>query len=344
MSAQNVKTLKKGELLFKEGDQSTAMYLLSKGMIRIFKKKGDAVIEIDTLRPGQIIGEMAFLDGNPRSASGEAMMDCELIEISQAIYQSTMAQVPEWVKVLLKATAARLRSTTTKLKNLETASSAVEYTESGAKRNYVFLSPHDCLKIATALLLVTSRTKEEDGGKKIKVSSLERYGNQIIGIPYAKITSFLDGLKQAGVLIFKEDTGEAVIVDESLIEQYIHFVSDENLAPPEKRKDATMRAVVILNSLSKHVDRFERSTTTGLTTVNLADVLKKEMSEDGKAPFRMDEFEELIKLGYATPVTAVSGTEVTTLVNGDLIKKMAKIHKMVKVFDLMNDQKSQLTK
>ena len=54
-----VRRLQKGDLLFKEGDSSSAMYLIRSGMIRIFKKKGDQQIEIDTLRSGQIVGEMA---------------------------------------------------------------------------------------------------------------------------------------------------------------------------------------------------------------------------------------------------------------------------------------------
>src|SRR5690348_3714743 len=74
--------LKKGQLLFSEGENSRAMYFLKSGMIRIFKKKGDSSIEIDTVHSGQVIGELAFLDGNPRSASGEALTDCELNEIS----------------------------------------------------------------------------------------------------------------------------------------------------------------------------------------------------------------------------------------------------------------------
>src|SRR3954467_3009621 len=81
-SAAQSRKLKKGELLFAEGENSRAMYYLKTGMIRIFKKKGDSQIEIDTVRSGQIIGELAFLDGNPRSASGEALTDCELMEVS----------------------------------------------------------------------------------------------------------------------------------------------------------------------------------------------------------------------------------------------------------------------
>jgi len=51
--------------------------LVKTGMIRLFKKKGDSQIELDTIHSGQVVGELAFLDGNPRSASGEALTDCD---------------------------------------------------------------------------------------------------------------------------------------------------------------------------------------------------------------------------------------------------------------------------
>ena len=77
---------------------SRSMYFLKSGMIRIFKKKGDSQIEIDTIHAGQIIGELAFLDGNPRSAGGEALTDCTLVDISAQNFIETMAKLPDWMK------------------------------------------------------------------------------------------------------------------------------------------------------------------------------------------------------------------------------------------------------
>src|SRR5580658_176073 len=82
-----MRKLKRGELLFAEGENSRAMYLIQNGMLRLYKKKGDANIELDTVHSGQIVGELAFLDGNPRSASGEALTDMEIIEISGPAFQ-----------------------------------------------------------------------------------------------------------------------------------------------------------------------------------------------------------------------------------------------------------------
>ena len=366
MTVQNsTKTIRKGELLFREGEAWGSMYLITKGQLRVFKKKGDQQIEIDTLRPGQILGEMGFLDQQPRSASAEAIIDTEVVEISQQIYAATFVNIPEWVKVLLKAIVARLRATTVKVKNLESASSEVDYSEKGvSKRSYVFLSSHDRLKLAMAVLLVAARGRSADeknvvlpatGGAavgappvapevKLRMMILERYANQILSLPLAKITTFLDALKTAGIVRYAEDgSGEMYLTNEADLDAYVHFVCDENLLTPDKRHDLTARAFTILEAIHASLPNYTASATTGLTTVNIVDVLKWEI-ESGKPPFRLDEFDELVKVGYASQLTAVSSTEQTTLIQGDVFRKAYRVQKIVQVFEALNDEKDRLGK
>lgn len=314
------------------------MYLIRSGMIRIFKKKGDSQIEIDTLRSGQIIGEMAFLDGNPRSASAEALMDTELVEISKSIYDSTMIQVPEWLKVLLKAIVARLRSTTTKMKNLETSSTEMNYAD--GRRNFVFLSVHDCLKVASAVLLVGLNSKEDlPEGKRIKMGSLERYGNQVMGVPVAKVTTFLDILKQANIVHISENSQDVALKDSALLEGFIQYVCDENLLEPTKRHDVSIRGFLVMGLISKHLEKFPKDETSGMSNVNLAEIVKLETSAAGKEPFRMDEFVELVKLGYATNLTVISTDQQTTMIQTDPFRRAYRINRVLKIIEAMNEEK-----
>ena len=82
MSSKEV-TLKAGDMVFNEGDQSKSLYFVKRGVIRIFKKKGVGAIEIQSIRAGQVLGELAFFDNQPRSASAEALTAVELVEISK---------------------------------------------------------------------------------------------------------------------------------------------------------------------------------------------------------------------------------------------------------------------
>ena len=198
-----IRKLQKGEVLFNEGDNSRAMYYVRTGMIRIFKKKGDTSIEIDTIRSGQVLGELAFLDGNPRSASGEALTDCELMEISGPTFQAVLVNMPDWLKMLLKTVVGRLRTASTRIRQLESASTAIDYSAKDGKRSnqYVYLSPIDVLKICSGILLVGARNGTAiGGGVDLRVGLLNRYVYQIMGIPTAKITTFLDILAQGNIV------------------------------------------------------------------------------------------------------------------------------------------------
>jgi CRP-like cAMP-binding protein len=330
--------LKKGELLFAEGENSRAMYFIKSGMIRIFKKKGDSSIEIDTVRAGSVLGELAFLDGNPRSASGEALTDCELMEISGPTFQNVLANMPDWLKILLKTVVGRLRTASTRIRQLETASTAFDYSEKDGKRSahYVYLTPNEVLKIASGLLLVGSRA-----GTNIKVGLLQRYVNQIMGVPVAKITTFLDVLGQVGVVRLGEDSGstEVKLNEIDFLEQLIGYLNEENLLEPSKRHDVSLKGFMIMSCIAKHLSKYPKDESTGFATVNVAEVRAAETAAMGKEPFRMDEFPELVKLGYASNVTIKSNDAVFTTLKPEPFLQAYKFQRVAMAISVINEQK-----
>jgi CRP-like cAMP-binding protein len=346
------RTLKKGELIFSEGEGSRSMYLLQNGMIRIFKKKGDASIELDIIRSGQVLGELAFLDGNPRSASGEALMDCEIVEISGPTFQAVLGQMPDWLKILLKTIVGRLRSASTRIRQLETASTAMDYSEinsKGGKRStaYVYLGALDVLKTLTGFLLIASRhgKASADGkGIEMRMGMTTRYVNQIMSVPEAKITSMTDALFQAGILTLQENPSnpadsKTLLSDIQFLDQLITYLNDENLCDPGKRHDITPRGFHIMSLVNKHLKTFTKDEKSGFTRVNLNAIRKAETPADGKEPFRIDEFQILINLGYATNVDLKSADEAITLVNADEFSKAFKFQRFCMIIQAINEQK-----
>ena len=81
-NAPKIVVLNKGDILFKEGERSRGMYILQEGSLRLYKKKGQGFIELAVIHSGEVIGELAFFDGEPRSASAEALSACKLIMVS----------------------------------------------------------------------------------------------------------------------------------------------------------------------------------------------------------------------------------------------------------------------
>ena len=340
-----VRRLKKGELLFAEGENSRAMYLIRGGMIRLYKKKGESFIELDTVHSGQVLGELAFLDGNPRSASGEALTDCELMEISGPAFQQVLAKLPDWLKILMKTIVGRLRAASTRIRQLESASTAYNYSDDGKRSaQYVYLSPIDCMKISTSLLLVSSKNgTPTEQGIDIRVGLLQRYANQIMGVPVAKITSLLDILSQAGVTAFGEgaQSGKIFLKDIDFLEQLITYLNEENLLEPSKRHDLSPKGFLVMSLIAKNLARYPADAS-GLSNVNLAEVKALETLQlgptAGKEPFRPDEFQELTKLGYGSTINIKSSSEVFTTVKAEAFLQAFRFQRVVVGISAANEQ------
>ena len=63
---------KKGETIYVEGDLGTEMYVVQSGAVRIFRAVGGVKQELAIMEKGDFFGEIAVLEGLPRTASAEA--------------------------------------------------------------------------------------------------------------------------------------------------------------------------------------------------------------------------------------------------------------------------------
>ncbi len=111
--------LQKGDVLFREGDESDAMYVIKTGCIAITKSKGSSEIILAELKNGEMLGEMAFFDSKPRSAGAKATLDTELIVFPFEALHSQFQNFPEWLRVMVKTINSHLREANLKIKNLE---------------------------------------------------------------------------------------------------------------------------------------------------------------------------------------------------------------------------------
>jgi len=98
--------LKPGEILFREGDEGQAMYVVKQGTLRILS--GSTILE--TVREGGIVGEMAIIEEHmPRSATVIAGTYCELVEVDVLRFLSLVANTPAFSITVLRTISRRLR-------------------------------------------------------------------------------------------------------------------------------------------------------------------------------------------------------------------------------------------
>ena len=97
------------EYLMREGEESNEMYYLLSGTMAVYKTKGGADQQIGTIYSGELVGEMSFLDGEPRSASVRAIGDCELHVIPKEKLDKFLSEQPKWYRALVQTLLDRLR-------------------------------------------------------------------------------------------------------------------------------------------------------------------------------------------------------------------------------------------
>ncbi|NLN59947.1 MAG: Crp/Fnr family transcriptional regulator [Deltaproteobacteria bacterium] len=107
-----VKLIKKGDVLFRKGEQGTALYLIVHGRIKISvtSKLGDEVI-LSVLSNGELFGDMALLDGMTRSADAVALEDSQLCVLYQNDFIAILMKSSTAIKALFSTLCARLRKT-----------------------------------------------------------------------------------------------------------------------------------------------------------------------------------------------------------------------------------------
>jgi len=95
-----------GESIVREGDPGNAFYVILDGQVRVDPPKGSSA----TLKAGDSFGEMALLDGAPRSADITADGEVTVMVIGRAAFQKLLRSEPQMVTVLLRTLASRLRA------------------------------------------------------------------------------------------------------------------------------------------------------------------------------------------------------------------------------------------
>ncbi|MGZ3806820.1 MAG: Crp/Fnr family transcriptional regulator [Bacteriovorax sp.] len=108
--------LRTNDYLMREGEESTEMYYLQSGTLAVYKRKGDQEHQIGNIIAGELVGEMSFLDKQPRSASVKALSDCVLIVIPHETLEQTLSSMPKWFSALLHTLTDRLRKANARIR------------------------------------------------------------------------------------------------------------------------------------------------------------------------------------------------------------------------------------
>jgi CRP/FNR family transcriptional regulator, cyclic AMP receptor protein len=113
------KNVSRGKTVFSKGDPGTCLFAVWTGAVEIMvpSSQGKSAV-FNLVREGEIFGEVALLDGGPRTADAVAFTECKLLAIERRDFLSLLRLHPDVSIRLIQVLCARLRQTTEQVEDL----------------------------------------------------------------------------------------------------------------------------------------------------------------------------------------------------------------------------------
>jgi CRP/FNR family transcriptional regulator, cyclic AMP receptor protein len=110
---------KKGDAIFFEGDPGQTLYIVESGNVRIYLHTEDGQeTSVNVCTSGDIFGELAVIDGLPRSASAIALEDSVVLALNREQFRECTRRYPQLAFNFLKALSVRVRYNTRQIDSL----------------------------------------------------------------------------------------------------------------------------------------------------------------------------------------------------------------------------------
>ena len=122
-SHAEVRRVGAGLALVQAGEDDRAIYLLTEGTVGVRLPRDESAFK--TIDAPSVVGELAFFDGRPRSATLDAVTDVEVVRLDQAGFERLAAAAPDLAHAMLRdlarILALRLRMASEVIANLRSA-------------------------------------------------------------------------------------------------------------------------------------------------------------------------------------------------------------------------------
>lgn len=269
--------IERDHYLFREGDAPDAMYVIKSGKFAVVKTKQNSEIVLAEIGPGAMVGEMAFFDNKPRSASVKALKDSEVIALPYKALHAQFQNFPEWCKAIMRTVNDHLRNANQRIKQLE----------KGEKGEDDLFPPHTITKLISILSLVGHRygkPSDEDKGLVINGALLRNYTIQVFQEATHKMQKLMNVLMDRKLLKV-EDMGEGrqkiVIFEPDFLFSFAEWYNDWLFKKETDRVEIKEEELKILKAVLHFAKKGQLKDKKGMTKVSLTDMQNESMKELG---------------------------------------------------------------
>ncbi len=193
----------KGEIIFREGDLGDVMYILQEGMVDLKKKveKGEVVLKTIS-KSSEFFGEMALIDGSPRSASAVAMAPTKVLVIDGKSFEKMILTNGNFALKIIKILSSRIRNTNQQLEAL------------------IVTSPRDRILSGMARFAAEFGEKLPNGHYKISVRELRIWINSNMGIPHDDIDAWIGKFLSMRIIVYAGTSRDHFIFSQNFVGKY----------------------------------------------------------------------------------------------------------------------------
>lgn len=191
-----------GEVVFRQGDPGDTCYLVQAGLVRAIHAHSDGRwIALAQLGPGELFGELAAFDDEPRAATADVLKDADTVAILAADMRRLIAAHPALAANLIRSLAQRLRATNDRL----------------ARRSFQTVSSR-VAGVLAQLASAACATDESDAG--VVIESTQADLARLAGSSRESASRFLAMLERARVITQRR--GQLTVHDRAALERYVY--------------------------------------------------------------------------------------------------------------------------
>ena len=191
-----------GDVLFREGEQGEQMYVIQSGLVQILKRVGADERPLATLGRGEFLGEMAILNGKPRTATAVVLEDAHCLVIDAATLEQMISTNTEIALRLVKKLARRL--------------------DSADEMIQILLNPDPKARVLLGLKRHADTFGEETGlGVRLLTSAVDLARD--VGVDPAQVDDVLARLRRLRIASM-DDLGGIVVMDLPRLLEFMEFL------------------------------------------------------------------------------------------------------------------------
>lgn len=116
------KVYQDGEVIMRQGETGDCMYVIQKGQVEILQEKDGNEVRLRTADSGEILGEMAIIDREIRSATVRALGEVRVLTVDKRTFLQRISEDPSMAFRLMQNQCRRIRELSAELARLKGAS------------------------------------------------------------------------------------------------------------------------------------------------------------------------------------------------------------------------------